>query len=506
MLTISLAMGLLYIFSSGGVSASAVSSRQAGEGPAFDVAVAGAGPAGLTAALFAARAGLSVIVLGSTQGQLSETAALDNFPSFLGGGGGEGWLTATRQQAASVGVRFAQAGMLVQSIGRDGADFVVSTDNNDLSFSARSAIVATGSTARRLGLGQEDLLWGKQVHSCAICDGSTYHNKRVVVVGGGDAAVDAAILLARHAASVTIVHRRTDFRASNQRNVQMLEELSNVKLKVPFTAQQYIVKDGKLTGVLVEDVNDKKSTETIHCDGVFVMIGSTPNTAFLTDSRTAKIDLDSQGLVVLRHDDTASSVPGIFAAGEVTDNKYKQAITAASAGAQAAIDAERWLRASTTTTQRAIPGNIPLQIIETQLQQQPRKAEEAPGNTHGKAAVDDATCDLETPECITSIVNRFPVVVFSKPWCPYCKKALEALSLEGVTSEPYLHVVNLSMDRAQAKRIQAVVGGLSGGRVTVPNVFVGGKSIGGGDETVASRKSGRLRALLEEAKSYPVQS
>jgi len=494
---------------------------------AWDLVVVGAGPAGLTAALFGARAGLTVLVVGSRTGQLSETAQLDNFPSFVVGGGGQEWLHATRQQAATAGAHFAVAGLLVERIAvaepEKGGRFSLQLSNHEVP--ARSVIVATGATARRLHLPREDALWGRQVHSCAICDASAYRNRRVVVVGGGDAAIDAAILLARHAQSVTLVHRRDAFRASNQRNLQLLvqqqqqqqqqHELSRiVSIQTPYAVREYVVDAAtqKLTGVVLQHATDRdEPAQTIPCDGVFVLIGSTPNTEFLQQTQGLELDRET-GLVVLppsSETSTATTVPGIFAAGEVTDRTYQQAITAAAAGAQAAIDAERWLRQSPqfhVTKSKAIPNTVPLETIPKAVRTTNEQQEKRSLNNN---KIQEATmdCDLTTPECITATVNKYPVVVFSKPWCPYCKKALEALSLQGVSKEPFLKVINLlgdGMKATTAQQIQATLGRLTGGRVTVPNVFVGGTSIGGGDETYALHRSGQLRALLQAAGAYGV--
>jgi glutaredoxin 3 len=303
--------------------------------------------------------------------------------------------------------------------------------------------------------------------------------------------------------------------------------------------QEYVVDletRQRLTGVRVQNVDHpEQTTEIIPCDGVFVMIGSIPNTQFLAeqpeqqvrDPKLVHVDLSKDGLIqlptnkqvdgaVMIATTTMSSVPGIFAAGEVTDNVYKQAITAAAAGAQAAIDAERWLReqhnnspGSTAATQRRrVPENIPLQNFPTTRITATIKTKEAASRqSKGKEGYDDGSnsCDLATEACITALVNKHPVVVFSKPYCPYCKKALESLSLEGVAEEPYLKVVNLlggGIAASQARAIQTTLGRMTG-RVTVPNVFVGGISIGGGDETYELHRQGQLRQLLRDARAYP---
>jgi glutaredoxin 3 len=264
-----------------------------------------------------------------------------------------------------------------------------------------------------------------------------------------------------------------------------------------------------------------KTTERIACDGVFVMIGSTPNTDFLKGT----IALDAEGLITLVHGatttsatsssvtaTTATSVTGIFAAGEVTDHTYKQAITAAAAGAAAAIDAERWLRQTTRLASQPhrLPDTIPLQqLVVLEVNQasdngsnEKRMTKEESAPVHNPLRIED-DCDLVREDCITALVRNHPVVVFSKPWCPYCQKALEALSLEGVSSEPSLHVVNLADMGARAKVIQTTLGKMTGRR-TVPNVFVGGTSIGGGDETIRLQRDGKLLGLLKQANAFLV--
>ena len=541
----------------------------------YDMIICGSGPAGLTAGIFAARIGLNVLITGSiASSQLAESVVLENFPSsFITAVGtdaatnsvsnsnssnnnnnnkpmntGEAWLLATQQQAAAAGVQFAAGGMMVTKIEKPPSPVQQTQDSSSSSnysnsvftvvveqrytITARSIILATGATSRRLELLHETQLWGKGVHSCAICDGPSYQDRIVVVVGGGDAAVEAALLLAQHATTVMVVHRRNEFRASDVAGLQALRQLQNVHMETPFRVIQYetksITTDNanpreqlQLTGVTIENV-ETKTTKTIPCDGVFVMIGSTPNTQLVRDL----VDLDPvSGLVVastgsskdstMMMTTTATSVPGIFAAGQITDDRYKQAITAAAAGAQAALHAERWLRQQ----QRTIPvrqqqhqhlnkhiSPVPLQRIKTPLSKNdkmPQTLSDAalPETASQIAAVHNDCSDLAKQECITALVKAYPVVVFSKPWCGYCRRALEKLALEGVSSEPYLHIVNLgSIDNFRA--IQNTLFAMTGRR-TVPNVFIGGTSIGGGDETVALSRDGKLRPLLEKAGALP---
>jgi len=229
------------------------------------------------------------------------------------------------------------------------------------------------------------------------------------------------------------------------------------------------------------------------------MIGATPNTEW---TNGVGVDLDDEGFIRLPHGlgedmnrkgtstfTTETSIPGMFAAGEVTDRIYKQAITASAAGAQAAIDAERWLR-----ERRGVVVREPRQKLSSKSQPTAKSLfEEEEENTANKKQ-DDDTCDLTTQDCINSIVQKYPVVVFSKPWCPYCRKAMEALKLAGV-ADP--HVIDLSQHK-NAPQIQATLQTMTGRR-TVPNVFVGGKSIGGGDETAALQRTGKLVSVLQEA-------
>lgn len=484
----------------------------------YDIVVLGTGPAGLTAALFAARAGLSVLVFGSDSGSLSETNSLENFPSWQLQGGPL-WLQTTKQQAAQWGATFAQAGLMIEKLypPNDNNDTFELEVSGSLQTNARSVVVATGATGKRLGLGLEDALWGKSVHSCAVCDGSSYIDKTVVVVGGGDAAVDGALLLSRYAKQVIVVHRRTEFRASNSRNMELLKSTPNIQLEMPFTILKFetsLIKkpmkgaDGTtkdieerylLTAVKLQDVNTQ-ATKRIPCDGVFELIGSSPNTLWLKGSGA---DLDKEGFLVLSNPSgetrTATKMEGMFAAGEVTDQIYRQAITAAAEGAEAAMDAERWLRTHPApgTPAKHNKKSIPLQTVL--LQDKERELE--PVGPTPPAPKDEDVCDLTQEECILKIVQKYPVVVFSKPWCPYCRKALEALAAEGLSEgNSNLHVVDLTTLGGKAKLVQGTLQSMTGRR-TVPNVFVGGSSIGGGDETSKFHREGKLHGMLVDAKA-----
>ena len=471
-------------------------------GSVHDIAIIGAGPAGLTAALFGARSGLDVVVLGSETGLLSETQHLDNFPSYSIKGNGPSWLKATKEQALHFGAKFATPGLLATELSQplsSSSYYVLKTPPLE-DIRAWSVIVATGATPRRLGLPKEDDLWGNSLHNCAICDGHLYQDKNVLVAGGGDAAMDAAILLARYSKRVYLVHRRNQFSASNQASIELVQSTTNIEVLTPYTVQQWEVNTTNnvlLTGALIRHVEGTEE-RVLSVDGAFVMIGATPNTDWLKGT----VELDEEGFVKMKSS-TSTNRPGVFAAGEVSDNIYKQAITASADGARAAIDAERWLRETlgVVRKEKSISAEkVPAEVAGSSREEPPKKEEAVQKQQElvleTRTLSDD--CDLTTPDCIHQVVNKHPVVVFSKPWCPYCRKALEALSLAGI-SQPY--IIDLSA-LVNAAEIQSTLLGITGRR-TVPNVFVGGKSIGGGDETSALQAQGRLVPLLVERGALP---
>lgn len=452
--------------------------------PIHDMAIVGAGPAGLTAALFGARAGLDVLVLGSETGLLSETQHLDNFPSYLNGNGPD-WLTATKQQALQFGAKFATPGVLATKLyQREKTLFALTTTASESSEEATiyawSVIVATGATPRHLGLAKEEYLWGKYLHNCAICDGHLYRGKTVLVVGGGDSAMDAALLLSRYAEKVYLVHRRMQWSGKNSAAVQVARQTFNIEFVQPYEVEEWQVHaaDNVLIGARLRHAQDhQKEERVLSIDGAFVMIGA----GWLK----GMIDLTKDGLVKLVGP-TKTSMPGIFAVGEVADDVYKQAITASAAGAQAAIDAERWLRET-----RGIDEYSAVVIEPTSNSHQlPPKATVKEQPTP-KVVENEIDCDLTKEDCISQLVKKHPVVVFSKAWCPFCRKAREALSAAGIPDPFIVDLTNNDM----AAQIQGTLGHMTGRR-TVPNVFIGGKSIGGGDETAGLQARGKLIPLL----------
>lgn len=451
----------------------------------YDIAVLGSGPAGLSAALFGARAGLNVKVLGSATGLLSETTVLDNFPSFPSNKG-VAWLDATRRQAIEWGAEFATPGVLAQKVNivvDDSKRKVFDIQTTEGAIYAWSTIIATGATPRRLDLRQEEVLWGKSLHSCAICDGHLYANETVLVIGGGDSAIDAAHLLARQAQKVILIHRRSEFSAKNTAAVDHVRNTSNIEIVQPYAAIEWVVSaQNEFIGARLRNMQSDKEIE-VKASGAFVMIGATPNTAFVKGF----VEMDRDGFIAVKPNTRAASADGIFTAGEVSDPTYKQAITAASEGAQAAIDSERWLRTTTgivTRTRKRNSSSTTTAKSENVLSSKPMETKRV--DQHG------INCDLNQQNCIRSIVDANAVVVFSKTWCPYCRRALEALAAAGVQN-PF--VIDLTH---QPPTIQATLKEMTGRR-TVPNVFIGGRSIGGGDETVALQSKGELVPLLQAA-------
>ncbi len=299
-----------------------------------DIIIVGGGPAGLTAAIYASRANLAPLMFEGfgAGGQLMTTTDVENYPGFPDGVMGPDLMEKFRAQA----VRF---GADVRTVDVDRVDlssrpFGVWADDEE--FRANAVVISTGASAKWLGIDGETRLRGYGVSSCATCDGFFFKDKDMVVVGGGDTAMEEALFLARIGSSVTVVHRRDEFRASE---IMARRVLEHPKIKVVWNAVvEDVLGDGAVEGVEVRDVVTGE-TRVIPAAAMFVAIGHTPNTSLFTDV----LDMDDQGYLIT--DGTRTSVEGVFACGDVQDTVYRQAITASGSGCMAAIDAERWLEA-----------------------------------------------------------------------------------------------------------------------------------------------------------------
>jgi thioredoxin reductase (NADPH) len=299
-----------------------------------DVVILGSGPAGYTAALYAARANLRPLLLKGIEagGQLMLTTDVENYPGFPDGILGPEMMDAFEKQAG----RF-ETEIVAQTATRvDLSERPFGVWAGDQEWRTKTLIVATGASARWLGIPGEDTLRGRGVSACATCDGFFFRDRELVVVGGGDTSMEEATFLTKFASSVTIVHRRDEFRASK---IMQERALSNPKIQVIWdSVVEEIAGEGSVTGVRLRNVRTDEARD-LPTDGVFVAIGHTPN----TDLVKGQLELTDAGYVVVDEPTTRTNVPGVFAAGDVTDVIYRQAVTAAGQGCKAAIDAERFL-------------------------------------------------------------------------------------------------------------------------------------------------------------------
>ena len=308
-----------------------------------NVVIIGSGPAGLTAALYAGRANLNPLLIEGLEagGQLMLTTMVENWPGFREGIMGPDLMTAMREQTERFGAEIIQGNVIAVDVKQ--RPFTIRLGDGR-EYSAGALIIATGASARWLEIGSDRKLSGHGVSTCATCDGYFFRGKPIAVVGGGDSAMEEAIYLTKFASKVTVVHRRESLRASK---IMQDKAFANPKIEFIWDSEVAEVNDvgrGEVTGIVVRNLKTGQLKE-VPLDGVFIAIGHTPNTSLFE----GQLELDENGYIVTHHG-TRTSVPGVFAAGDVQDHEYRQAITAAGSGCMAAIDAERFLE--------GLPGHV----------------------------------------------------------------------------------------------------------------------------------------------------
>jgi thioredoxin reductase (NADPH) len=303
-----------------------------------NLVIIGSGPAGYTAAIYTARASLNPLLVEGLQtgGQLSMTTDVENFPGFPEGIMGPDLMVAMKNQAARFGTDFLPG--MVTEVDFSRRPFRLRTDDGEIE--AKTVIICSGASARLIGIESERKLMGHGVSTCATCDGYFFRGKEIIVVGGGDSAMEEATFLTKFASKVTVVHRRDKLRAS-----KIMQERAFKNPKIDFVwntvvEEIYDVQGNNVKGVALRNL---KSNEVVdfECDGVFIAIGHEPNTKIFQ----GQIEMDGNGYI-LTHDGTKTNVPGVFAAGDVQDHVYRQAVSAAGSGCMAAMDAERFMETS----------------------------------------------------------------------------------------------------------------------------------------------------------------
>jgi thioredoxin reductase (NADPH) len=300
-----------------------------------DLIIIGGGPAGYTAALYAARANLNPLCIEGfgAGGQLMITSDVENYPGFPQGIMGPELMAHFRAQAERFGTEF-----LTDDVTRvDFSERPFKVYVGDDEYRANAVIVATGATARQLGLPSEQALQGRGVSYCAVCDGAFFKQQRIIVVGGGDSALEEASFLSKFGSEVVVVHRRNEFRAS-----KIMQEYArakdNVSFLTPYAVEEVLGENGAMTGVKLRNLSTGEERNE-EAQGLFVAIGHDPNTSLFLDW----LDHDNAGYLVVENGSTRSNIDGVFVAGDVADHVYRQAITAAGSGCAAALDAERFL-------------------------------------------------------------------------------------------------------------------------------------------------------------------
>jgi thioredoxin reductase (NADPH) len=304
----------------------------------YKIAVIGSGPAGYTSAIYAARAGMEPLLISGSQpgGQLSITTDVENYPGFASTIQGPWLMEQMKQQAVHVGTEIIDD--YVSKIDLQKKPFTLSTEYG-AKYSADSVIIATGAQAKWMGIPSEAKFQGFGVSGCATCDGFFFRNKKVIVIGGGNTAVEEALHLTHHASEVILVHRRDQLRAEKILQERLFKH-PKIKILWNHVLEEVLGSDHPktVTGVRLKDIV-KNETKEMAIDGVFIAIGHSPNTAIFVD----QVELDSEGYIITKPNSTKTNIPGVFACGDVQDKIYRQAVTAAGTGCMAALEAGKFL-------------------------------------------------------------------------------------------------------------------------------------------------------------------
>jgi thioredoxin reductase (NADPH) len=417
----------------------------------YDVLIIGSGPAGWTAAMYATRANLSTLLItgqlagGIPGGQLMLTSEVENYPGFADGILGPELMDQMWRQALRFGATLVEEDVTRTDFSQRPLTVFTGDGATETAYRGNTVILATGASARWLGLPSEERLRGRGVSACATCDGFFFRGEEVAVVGGGDTAMEEALFLTRFATKVTVVHRRRTLRAS-----KILQERARSNPKITWAPAREVVEilgSDRVEGLRLRGT-ETGVEETLPVRGVFVAIGHRPNTA----SFRGQVGLDDEGYV-LATTHTATNAPGVFVAGDVRDRRYRQAVTAAGEGAKAALDAEEFLTGKIQTDWAAT----------------------APATEEGADAFENGANNTPGPtETQGELPARVPrIIIYTTSWCPYCRKAKRYLEERGL---PYQEI-DIEQTPGAAEQLER----WSGGYRTVPTFDIEGRIVVGYD-------------------------
>jgi thioredoxin reductase (NADPH) len=325
-----------------------------------NVIIVGGGPAGYTAALYTARANLEPLVFEGFQwgGQLQNTTDVENYPGYPGGIMGPEMMNEFRAQAERFGTRFVTDDVDRVELSDGGVQKVFLGDEE---YQAKAVILAMGAEPSRLGIPGERELSGCGVSTCGVCDGAFFKDQKVIVIGGGDSAMEDSIFISKYASELTVVNRREEFRASKIM-LDRAKEQDNISFKTPYVAEEFVAGDkGRLDHVRLRNV-ETNETEDFQADGAFIAIGHIPRSEVVT----GQVDTDENGYILTEGDSTRTNLAGVFAVGDVVDHIYRQAVTAAGSGCKGALDAEWYLRDTPPSPEAHwLPGGEPVEVAPT---------------------------------------------------------------------------------------------------------------------------------------------